>query len=659
MSEGPSCSTCGGPLRWFPDVQKWGCDRCRIVFPAQIGQVHAPRTRMRWGVVLGLLVVVGGGVMAAVLVLGRASPPPASPRDELVHLTFASLAAGDHGGLVSRSGLGNVMANVTCDNGEMPDVSKDLSDFSEQVDRAIGRAQGSTFEIEAIDEPEPAKRLAKGDELAKGCRLEAEMVTHVLAVKVKITRGTETSEATAKLTVVELKGKWYAMSPPRIADGCDGAVARIAVVGGRDAKDPDLATKLQPALIAQCETERWSDAVVACLTKAADLPGIRTCDQQLTADQQAKLGAALAPSLAGAPAASALRDLVPAAAAPVVATAPPAVVTLGTPVPAPIGDLWVWPRSDGKFLVASPDAEVVFPHEPKFTIVPAAIKRGDGSTIEDFQITDTSGGTTLQVELMALGYGLGDAGVTRNLDSLRQAVAKVGKVTESKRDDHGVTVHGFAATDATHSTLRVEQRTDRARGFSLSGTAVTGAANTAVGDEFLASIHLRHAPDPALDGVRVRKAGRKHVVHDGTESFSIELPWPATVKGVEVPDGHHVGVVIAAKARGKGEIRVVVDEFGSWDGLELGPTGLAEAAARLQRGLHDDYKLAVQLHATTLAGQPATRFDGPKASRKKFQAWSVWNRFQHRTYEILCVDAPGCGAVAKSLRFADPVPPEN
>ncbi len=26
---GPSCATCGGPGRWLPEANAWGCDRCR------------------------------------------------------------------------------------------------------------------------------------------------------------------------------------------------------------------------------------------------------------------------------------------------------------------------------------------------------------------------------------------------------------------------------------------------------------------------------------------------------------------------------------------------------------------------------------------------------------------------------------------------------
>jgi hypothetical protein len=36
MVNGPPCRQCGSPLRWFPEQNAWGCDRCRQMFPAQM-----------------------------------------------------------------------------------------------------------------------------------------------------------------------------------------------------------------------------------------------------------------------------------------------------------------------------------------------------------------------------------------------------------------------------------------------------------------------------------------------------------------------------------------------------------------------------------------------------------------------------------------------
>src|SRR3989442_1327131 len=34
MVNGPPCTVCGYPLRWFGDQNAWGCDRCQRLFPA-------------------------------------------------------------------------------------------------------------------------------------------------------------------------------------------------------------------------------------------------------------------------------------------------------------------------------------------------------------------------------------------------------------------------------------------------------------------------------------------------------------------------------------------------------------------------------------------------------------------------------------------------
>lgn len=35
--QGPSCQTCGGPGRWIPESNAWGCDRCRqLIAPTPV-----------------------------------------------------------------------------------------------------------------------------------------------------------------------------------------------------------------------------------------------------------------------------------------------------------------------------------------------------------------------------------------------------------------------------------------------------------------------------------------------------------------------------------------------------------------------------------------------------------------------------------------------
>ncbi len=72
----PPCPACGTPLRWFPEMNAWGCDRCQQMMPAAQppmhggGHAHAPRTqaeKTRTLILLGVLVVavIGVGIMLA------------------------------------------------------------------------------------------------------------------------------------------------------------------------------------------------------------------------------------------------------------------------------------------------------------------------------------------------------------------------------------------------------------------------------------------------------------------------------------------------------------------------------------------------------------------------------------------------------------------
>ena len=106
MTQGPPCPNCGSLLRWFPDQQQWGCDRCRVMFPPQVmvtPQLYAtkkpdtPRVkrvsrgkavRSKRPLIYGLAAVllVGGGIASAFWMIhrGKARPPSYPDRDTAV-----------------------------------------------------------------------------------------------------------------------------------------------------------------------------------------------------------------------------------------------------------------------------------------------------------------------------------------------------------------------------------------------------------------------------------------------------------------------------------------------------------------------------------------------------------------------------------------------
>jgi hypothetical protein len=68
----PPCPACGTPLRWFPEMNAWGCDRCQQMLPAAGPPVqqgrwsHTPKTqaeKTRTMILGGVLVVAVIGVV--------------------------------------------------------------------------------------------------------------------------------------------------------------------------------------------------------------------------------------------------------------------------------------------------------------------------------------------------------------------------------------------------------------------------------------------------------------------------------------------------------------------------------------------------------------------------------------------------------------------
>ena len=109
MVNGPPCRQCGTPLRWFPEQNAWGCDRCRQMFPPQMVQqplqmapqmmqqppphvMHQQQPQMQPGpprkgsrkmlaIIAGLVVVAGIVVIA--VVASRNSDPAAEGDTDL------------------------------------------------------------------------------------------------------------------------------------------------------------------------------------------------------------------------------------------------------------------------------------------------------------------------------------------------------------------------------------------------------------------------------------------------------------------------------------------------------------------------------------------------------------------------------------------------
>jgi hypothetical protein len=311
-------------------------------------------------------------------------------------------------------------------------------------------------------------------------------------------------------------------------------------------------------------------------------------------------------------------------------------VTLGAPVAASIGDFWSWPRSDGTVLVTSPLVDAVFPAQPTFELKPGT-KTKDGRETEVYNIAVQDKAHILNVQIVALGRGARDDGAVA---AMQAAMKKLGPVTSTTYIDNSASSQEVTrltalepATAATEdSRMIVDARIDTARGLFIYATADTVPSYNAMGDAFLAHVHLRTPPDATTDpttltGVRIRKPAKLFEAHDKTDSFVVAMPWMAKVTRTVDAANNVVHVAITA-SKGNATILVNVDEKAAWDALGITPTvvdGLVK----------DDQKWAAkQKHVTTQL---------------------TWNRFQHRLYRVSCTNT-SCDAVANSLRFADPTP---
>ena len=322
--------------------------------------------------------------------------------------------------------------------------------------------------------------------------------------------------------------------------------------------------------------------------------------------------------------------------------APPKDTTLGTPEPLELADLWLWPRKDGAYLVASPVLEVVFPHRPTTKV--------ESKPVEAYTLADDlQGRGLLQLQILARDIA--------SPESLRAVVGKAGPVTETKRTDRGADVTRFEATSAaTGETLRIDSRVDAMRGLALVATTSFIKSDQATADAFLDSIHTRVATDPFDDPktltVRVRKERGKNQAHDATDSFTIDLPWTAKVARTP-PQGHVVGVRVTA-ARGKASVVLDVAELSSWAALAISPGAQQAFVEQARAGLATSTGLDVKIATEKLGGIAAARLDA-KGRGHSYHTHLVWNRYQHRRYTLACIDAP-CDVVALSLKFADPAP---
>jgi hypothetical protein len=622
MNQGPPCPNCGSLLRWYSDPQKWGCDTCRVMFPPQV-MVHpqdyatgAPRhargtPAKKWRpipLVIAALLLVGAATAVTFRIFHERAPHVAdlggyADRETAVRETFRALAAGDLAGLVAKAGDGLTRMIVTCDDSHEPsaaDEQQARAAVRDELSHAIDHAKGTSFSVATIEEPAPAKVIAKGEAMSRGCKLTQPFTSHTLAVKLELARNGKPFASEATLVVTEVEGRFFVSSAPKLG-GCDAAIAQLVTLQAE-------AAKVEAPLVAACSDDAWAAKVVECLTHALQLvPDVKSCLGDLDGKQLAQVRTAIA-------SVPALGVIAPEAAAP----RPDA--TLGPAEQLGIADFWVAPRSDGAFVVTSPLVTATFPSKPTAKVMPSARPNVGGKRFDLYTI---SAGPGYELELIAMGRNLRDRAV---LAATASELASHGSVTQVERTDGNQPVTRFSVK-GTGIELVVDAQLDTARGLFARSSASGTPSPTS--EAFLASVHLREAPDavedPAtLGGIRARtgpatqKAGR-FVLHDQTDSFTIDVPAKPELKRTVDPTAHAV-VVTATSSQKHARYVLTISELSAWDALAIGPLKLAEL------------------------------------QRKNTKAIAIWNPFQHRLFRLVCTDTP-CDVIAKSVHFADPVRP--
>ncbi|MEO6771747.1 MAG: hypothetical protein ABI467_01840 [Kofleriaceae bacterium] len=642
MTQGPPCPDCGSLLRWFPDQQQWGCDRCRVMFPAQVivtpqayatKRFDAPRAKRRGKrsrskrlLVYGAIAVVvaGGGAAVTLWRIHAAKPvvPSYPDRDTAVRETFAALGAGDATKIMAHAGARLAPLIMTCDPGAPNEQAGDLATMREELARELAQNRGVSFRVTKLEETGAPEVKQRGHKLSRGCTLDADYTIHTVHVGLELVRAGEHSTSDATLPVVEVGGKFYVRAAPRLG-GCDGAAAQVAFVAGRETAAAELASKLSPAIARSCSDDKWPAKVIDCAAHALSIKDVRSCVSDLAPDQVARLSGAIGRAVDRSPAATQLLAMVPPAAE--VALPPPPVppvpsdpnVTLGASAPAGVADFWITPRSDGTYLVTSAIVTATFPAKPTAKVAKSTRPNADGKYFDIYTFAlEPKPGVSYQLEIIAMGRDMRDEGGFKNLEA---ELAKVGKVAKADRTEDGRPVTRFTA-----GAIVLDGRIDLARGLIINSTATTDAVTRPTGQAFLASVHVRGAVDPVDDpdtlvGIRQRKGSRgKLELHDPDDNFTITVPGVVKVERA-VEAAHHEVVVTAASVRRRPGFVLTISEMSAWDALAIGPTKLAAL----------------------------------RAANKK--AHLIWNAFQHRMYRVICTETP-CDPIVKSLHFAEPLP---
>jgi hypothetical protein len=255
----PACTTCGQLLRWIPESNGWGCDRCRQFFPvnaappppppayppppppgapagygapgygAPVGAAPRPArggSKTPIIIAIAVLVLAGGGV-AAFLLLRGGDDVGAGSADAVIKSTLAAVAKGDVDAVVKLSDpKGMVARGLECEGEALEDNDMDPEKQERKLRREYGdgieNAKGMKIELVSSKqaEGEDDDVLKKGKEVEDGCKakMDLRVVTYELELKLEDADGNK-GEQTTEIRMLDIGGRYFLISPPEIKIG--------------------------------------------------------------------------------------------------------------------------------------------------------------------------------------------------------------------------------------------------------------------------------------------------------------------------------------------------------------------------------------------------------------------------------------------------------
>jgi hypothetical protein len=329
----------------------------------------------------------------------------------------------------------------------------------------------------------------------------------------------------------------------------------------------------------------------------------------------------------------------------------------GRPEPGEQADFWLWTRGDGAVRVTSPVVKAVFPGRPEQKLTKGTGKTLDGKEVWLYQFTfDLGDDGQLRLEISALGRNASQG----DKEPLVPVLAKIGKVKRKKTVVDGVSIVDLEAFEASSGgSLRAHEIRDMKRGLMIVGVAATSPKTRAIGTQFLASVSEVMGADPTEDpqvlaDLVVKKVKKKYVTSTANGDFSIELPSEPTITRTGPQPGKNLVLASIVAETKKSQISVQVSEHASWDALTFHPAKQAELANEMKAALEKQTGATLAMTPGRLAGMAGYSIDPvDAASKPKVQFRMLFNRYQHRTLMLVCIDA-SCDAAIASIQFAAP-----